>query len=106
MVYPEERKFPITQFSLEKSKKLKERTDCLKHQFRNYFEIASRQKGKTGENLVKILERRLDNIVYRAGLAPSRKSARQLTKHNHINDKRQGCQYSIVSFEFRRCDSG
>ena len=61
----------------------------LETQFRNYFEYATRQKGRTGENLVKVLERRLDNVVYRFGLAPSRKSARQLILHRHfrVNNK-------------------
>ncbi len=53
-------------------------------QFRNYFERATRTTGRTGDALVKILERRLDNVVYRLGLAPSRKSARQLVLHRHF----------------------
>ncbi|OQC00540.1 MAG: 30S ribosomal protein S4 [Firmicutes bacterium ADurb.Bin099] len=61
----------------------------LESQFRKYFEMASRQKGMTGENLLKILESRLDNIIYRIGLANSRPEARQLVKHGHftINGK-------------------
>ncbi len=53
-------------------------------QFRNYFEKALRQTGRTGEILVKMLERRLDNVVYRLGFAPSRKAARQLVTHGHL----------------------
>ncbi|MCU0452371.1 MAG: 30S ribosomal protein S4 [Bacteroidetes bacterium] len=53
-------------------------------QFRNYFERATRATGRTGDALVKILERRFDNVVYRLGLAPSRKSARQLVLHRHF----------------------
>jgi len=53
-------------------------------QFRNIFVTASREKGITGENLIVALETRLDNIVYRLGFAPSRKSARQLVRHRHI----------------------
>lgn len=53
-------------------------------QFRNYFERATRATGRTGDALVKLLERRLDNVVYRLGLAPSRKSARQLVLHRHF----------------------
>jgi small subunit ribosomal protein S4 len=53
-------------------------------QFRNTFERALRQTGRTGETLVKLLERRLDNVVYRLGLAPSRKAARQLVNHGHF----------------------
>jgi len=56
----------------------------LEAQFRNYFEKANRQKGVTGENLLRLLERRLDNVVYRLGFAPSRKSARQLVRHRHF----------------------
>ena len=57
----------------------------LESQFTKYFEMASRQKGMTGENLLKILESRLDNIVYRIGLANSRPEARQLVRHGHFN---------------------
>jgi small subunit ribosomal protein S4 len=57
----------------------------LESQFTKYFELASRQKGMTGENLLKILESRLDNIVYRIGLANSRPEARQLVRHGHFN---------------------
>jgi len=74
---------------LREKQKVKRMYGLLEAQFRNYFEIASGQKGRTGENLVKLLERRLDNIIYRSGLAASRKSARQLILHNHfrINGK-------------------
>ena len=59
-------------------------------QFRHYFEIAERKAGVTGENLLKILESRLDNIVYRAGFASSRAEARQLVGHGHfeVNGRR------------------
>jgi small subunit ribosomal protein S4 len=53
-------------------------------QFRNYFERATRATGRTGDALVKILERRLDNVIYRLGFAASRKSARQLVLHRHF----------------------
>ncbi len=56
----------------------------LEKQFRSYYEEANRQQGKTGENLLTILESRLDNVVYRAGLAKSRDMARQLVRHGHI----------------------
>jgi small subunit ribosomal protein S4 len=69
---------------LREKQKVKRMYGLLETQFRNYFEYATRQKGRTGENLVKILERRLDNVVYRFGLAPSRKSARQLILHRHF----------------------
>ena len=56
----------------------------LEKQFRGYYEEANKKQGKTGENLLQLLERRLDNVVYRAGFAHSRDMARQLVKHGHI----------------------
>src|SRR6202008_4359946 len=56
----------------------------LEGQFRNYFERAARQKGITGENLLFLLERRLDNSVYRAGFSTSRRQGRQLVNHGHV----------------------
>jgi small subunit ribosomal protein S4 len=56
----------------------------LEKQFRGYYEEANRRQGKTGENLLRILESRLDNVVYRAGFAKSRDMARQLVRHGHI----------------------
>ncbi len=69
---------------LREKQKIKRSYGLLETQFRNLFDKASRQKGRTGENLIKLLERRLDNVVYRLGFAPSRKSARQLVKHRHL----------------------
>jgi len=62
----------------------------LEKQFRGYYEEANRRAGKTGEELLKILESRLDNVVYRAGYAKSRDMARQLVKHGHfiVNGKK------------------
>ncbi len=62
----------------------------LEKQFRNYYEEANRKQGKTGENLLRILESRLDNVVYRAGFAKSRDMARQLVRHGHflVNGKK------------------
>jgi small subunit ribosomal protein S4 len=56
----------------------------LEKQFRGYYEEANRRTGKTGDNLLQLLERRLDNVVYRAGFAHSRDMARQLVKHGHF----------------------
>jgi small subunit ribosomal protein S4 len=56
----------------------------LERQFRKIFEEANRRKGVTGETLIKLLEARLDNTVYRMGIAPSRPAARQLVAHKHI----------------------
>lgn len=69
---------------LREKQKIKRIYGLLETQFRNYFEKAVKQKGKTGDNLIKLLERRLDNVVYRIGFASSRKQARQLIKHGHI----------------------
>jgi small subunit ribosomal protein S4 len=62
----------------------------LEKQFRGYYEEANRQQGKTGENLLRILESRLDNVVYRSGFAKSRDMARQLVRHGHflVNGKK------------------
>ncbi|MFY9325838.1 MAG: 30S ribosomal protein S4 [Candidatus Nanopelagicales bacterium] len=62
----------------------------LERQFRNYYEAASRKAGKTGENLLSLLETRLDNVVFRAGFAKSRDMARQMVRHGHfiINGKK------------------
>lgn len=61
----------------------------LEKQFHNTYKKALRVKGVTGENLLRLLERRLDNIVYRLGFAPSRNAARQLVRHRHfmVNDR-------------------
>jgi small subunit ribosomal protein S4 len=56
----------------------------LERQFQRFFQEARRRKGVTGENLVKLLERRLDNVVYRLGFADSRNQARQMVRHGHI----------------------
>ncbi len=56
----------------------------MEKQFRRYFDMASREKGLTGENLLRLLERRLDNVVYRLGFASSRREARQLVSHGHF----------------------
>jgi small subunit ribosomal protein S4 len=56
----------------------------LEKQFRGYYDEANRKQGKTGENLLRILESRLDNVIYRAGFAKSRDMARQLVRHGHI----------------------
>jgi small subunit ribosomal protein S4 len=72
-------------------------------QLRNYFEKASRQKGITGENLLFLLERRLDNVVYRAGFSTSRRQARQLVNHGHIEVN--GRKVDIPSFQVKIGDA-
>jgi small subunit ribosomal protein S4 len=80
------RRSKISEYGIQLREKQKVRKlyGMLETQFRNTFEKASRMRGITGDNLVKLLERRLDNVVYRLNLAPSRKSARQLILHRHI----------------------
>lgn len=69
---------------LREKQKLKRMYGVLEAQFRGYYEKASRQKGITGENLLQILESRLDNVIYRLGFAPSRNAARQMVLHRHF----------------------
>ncbi len=69
---------------LREKQKVKRIYGVLETQFRNLYERAEKMPGKTGENLLTLLERRLDNVVYRMGLAASRKEARQLVGHGHF----------------------
>ena len=71
----------------------------LEKQFRNYFEKAERKKGVTGEILLQMLETRLDNVVHRLGLAPSRPNARQLVRHGHIEVN--GRRADIPSYQLK-----
>jgi len=82
-------KFSEYGVQLREKQKVKRMYGLLESQFHSYFVDANKQKGVTGENLIKILESRLDNVIYRFGFAPSRKSARQLLLHRHflINGK-------------------
>ncbi|UCE04751.1 MAG: 30S ribosomal protein S4 [bacterium] len=85
------RRFKQSEYGIQLREKQKVRRiyGILERQFRNYFEKAERMKGITGENLLQLLESRLDNVVYRLGFAPSRKTARLLVKHRHflVNDE-------------------
>ena len=81
---------------LREKQKLRRLYGILEDQFRAYFEKAARKKGVTGETLLLSLERRLDNVVYRLGLASSRPAARQLVRHGHIMVS--GRKVSIPSF--------
>ncbi len=75
---------------LQEKQKLKFIYGILEKQFATYFDIASRQQGITGENLLRLLERRLDNVVFRLGFASTRRDARQLVSHCHftVNGKK------------------
>lgn len=74
----------------------------LERQFRNYFERAAKMKGITGEMLLAMLERRLDNVVYRMGFGTSRAQCRQLVRHGHIQVN--GRKVNIPSFEVKQGD--
>ena len=76
----------VTDYGVQLREKQKVRRiyGILEKQFRSYFQEADRMKGVTGENLLSLLERRLDNTIYRLGFASSRTEARQLVKHSHI----------------------
>jgi small subunit ribosomal protein S4 len=84
---------------LREKQKVKRIYFVLEGQFRNYFEKAARQKGITGENLLSLLERRLDNAVYRTGFSTSRRQARQLVNHGHIEVN--GRKVDIPSFQVK-----
>jgi small subunit ribosomal protein S4 len=75
---------------LREKQKMKRIYGVLEAQFRRYFEMAERQEGMTGENLVRLLEQRLDNVVHRLGFAASRAQARLLVRHGHflVNGRR------------------
>jgi len=83
------KKFSDYGVQLREKQKLKRMYGVLEKQFRGYFTMADRQKGITGTNLLVLLERRLDNMVFRMGFANSRTEARQLVRHNHflVNSK-------------------
>ena len=87
---------------LREKQKLRRIYGVLEAQFSNYYEEADRLRGSTGENLLKLLERRLDNVVYRMGFCASRSQARQLVRHNAIlvNSKR----LNIPSYQVRPSD--
>lgn len=80
------RKSKVSEYGIQlrEKQKIKRIYGLLETQFRLYFAHANKAKGITGENLVKILESRLDNVLYRLGFASSRKQARQLIRHRHI----------------------
>ena len=84
---------------LREKQKVKRIYGVLEDQFRRYFEAAERQRGITGETLLQLLERRLDNVAYRMGLATSRPQARQLVRHGHLQVN--GRKVDIPSYSIR-----
>tara|TARA_Y100000816_G_scaffold93725_1_gene64932 strand:- start:4599 stop:5204 length:606 start_codon:yes stop_codon:yes gene_type:complete len=87
---------------LAEKQKAKYLYGILERQFRNMFDKASRKDGITGENLLQLLEARLDNVVYRLGIAPTRRSARQFVSHKHITVN--GAVVNIPSFTVKEGD--
>ena len=76
---------------LQEKQKAKYTYGLLERQFRKLFDMASRKKGVTGQNLMQLIESRLDNVVFRLGIAPTRAAARQLVSHRHITVNGQIC---------------
>ena len=84
---------------LREKQKVRSIYGLLERQFRNYFTEAERRTGVTGSNLFTLLEKRLDNVVYRMGFAPSRPAARQLVRHKHVTVNGEACD--IPSYSVR-----
>ena len=84
---------------LRETQKAKRYYGVLESQFRSYYEMAERRQGKTGENLLSILECRLDNVVYRLGFAMSRAEARQMVSHGHFTVN--GRKVNIPSYQVK-----
>jgi small subunit ribosomal protein S4 len=99
-----DRKPKIVGYGLQLREKQKARRyyRLMEGQFRNLFEKASKQKGITGDNLLGMLEKRLDNVVYRMGFGTSRAQARQVVRHGHLSVN--GRKVNIPSFEVRPND--
>jgi small subunit ribosomal protein S4 len=95
-------KFSEYSIQLREKQKLRRIYGVLEGQFRRYFQMADRARGVTGETLLQLLERRLDNIVYRLGFATSRAEARQLVRHGHfrVNERK----VDVPSFLVKRGD--
>ena len=92
-------KFSEYGVQLREKQKVKRVYGLMEKQFRSYFARADRMKGITGENLLMLLERRLDNVAYRLGFASSRNEARQLVRHGHV--RVNGRKVNIPSFQTR-----
>lgn len=89
--------------ALGEKQKLRYQYGLLERQFRRYFEVALRRRGVTGETLLQLLETRLDNVVFRLGFANTRRAARQLVSHGHVQVN--GRKVNISSFNVRAGDT-
>jgi small subunit ribosomal protein S4 len=87
---------------LQEKQKARFTYGVMEKQFRRYYEEANRSSGKTGENLLRILESRLDNVVYRAGMARTRRMARQLVSHGHFTVN--GVKVNVPSYRVSQYD--
>ncbi|GEM33016.1 30S ribosomal protein S4 [Nocardia neocaledoniensis] len=87
---------------LQEKQKARFSYGVMEKQFRRYYEEANRLKGKTGDNLLRLLESRLDNVVYRAGLARTRRQARQLVSHGHFTVN--GVKVNVPSYQVSQYD--
>ncbi|MCX8032033.1 MAG: 30S ribosomal protein S4 [Thermoleophilia bacterium] len=87
---------------LREKQKARRYYGILEKQFRNYYKLAARQPGVTGENLLRLLELRLDNVVYRLGFGASRRQARQLVRHGHFTVN--GRKVNIPSYRVKPDD--
>ena len=87
---------------LREKQKVKRMYGILENQMREYYEAAERMKGVTGENMLSLIERRLDNVVYRMGIGASRKQCRQIVNHGHITVN--GKRVDIASFLVKQGD--
>ena len=96
------KRFSNYSVQLKEKQKIKFMYGMLEKQFRNYFKKAAQMKGETGLNLLVMLESRLDNVVYKLGLAPSRPSARQLVSHAHFMVN--GIKVNIPSYRLKPGD--
>jgi small subunit ribosomal protein S4 len=95
-------KFSEYGVQLREKQKVKRLYGLLETQFRGYYHWASSTKGKTGENLLRFLEQRLDNVAFRAGFADTRSEARQLVRHGHFQVN--GRKVNVPSFQVRAGD--
>lgn len=101
---PNKRRMKQSEYAIQlmEKQKAKYTYGILERQFSNLFKEASRRKGITGENLLQLCESRLDNTVYRLGIAPSRRAARQLVGHRHIEVN--GAVVNIPSYQLQPGD--
>jgi small subunit ribosomal protein S4 len=102
---PSKRRKTKSEYALQlrEKQKAKYTYGILERQFRNIFKEASRRTGNTGETLMQLLESRLDNVVYRLGIAPTRRAARQLVGHKHVMVN--GSVVNIPSYSLRPGDT-